>query len=307
MATTREPDTSASTSEVGDPLGIPPGAPRSRQMVLAIGLVGLGVGLLINGVAGPLLADSIDYPFSESMRNQTIGLDTTALLLVLPTCLTVAALAWRGHRLAPVLTLSLGSYVAYMFLQYLVGPEFDFYPATLFLHLALFVGGWALTVHAWAVSRRVFANLSPLSTRHGGAALAMAGFVLLRYVPGLISSLSQEPLPDAAGQDVTMYWLIVLADLGVFVPVAAATAVGVFRRIGWARLALTATVGWFAIVSIAVGAMSLTMLINDDPFASRAQLILFIAMTTLGVAYAVHLYRDLLSAPAAWNREQGSR
>ena len=270
------------------------------QLALAIGLVGLGVGLLVNSMAGPLLADSIDYPFSDSMRNQTIGLDATSLLLVAPACLAVAVLAWRGHRLAPVLTLSLGSYVAYMFLQYVVGPEFEFYPATLMLHLALFVAGWALTAHAWIISRRLFDTAGPLSSRHAMVAVVMAGFVVLRYVPGLVGSVSHEPLPEAATEDVTMYWLIVLADLGVFVPVVAATAVGVFRRASWARLALTATVGWFAVVSVAVGAMSLTMVLNDDRFASRAQLGLFIVTSAVVAGYALHLYRGLLTqSPAA--------
>lgn len=292
MTTTRELGRSARDA------GGPPRIPVARELVVTIGLVSLGLGLLVNSVAGPLLADRIDYPFSESMRNQTIGLDATALLLVFPACTAVAVLAWRGHRLAPALTLSLGSYVAYMFLQYVVGPEFGFYPATLLLHLMLFVGGWGLTAHAWIVSRRSFATVTPLSTRHAWAAVTMAGFVVLRYVPGLVASMTQDPLPDEAGRDVTMYWLIVLADLGVFVPIMAATAAGLFRRAQWARLALTATVGWFAMVSVAVGAMSLTMLLNDDQFASPAQLGLFIVTTTVVVGYATHLYRDLLSRPS---------
>lgn len=291
MTTIREPD--ISTRDADGPHHVP----VAGELVVTIGLASLGLGLLVNSVVGPLLADRIEYPFSESMRNQTIGLDATALLLVFPACMAVAMLTWRGHRLAPVLTLSLGSYVAYMFLQYVVGPAFEFYPATLLLHLMLFVAGWALTAHAWIVSRRSFADATPLSTRHAWAAVAMAGFVVLRYVPGLVASVSQDPLPDEVGRDVTMYWLIVLADLGVFLPVMTATAAGLFRQVRWARLALTATVGWFALVSVAVGAMSLTMLLNGDQFASGAQLGLFIVTSAIVVGYASHLYRDLLAQP----------
>lgn len=267
----------------------------SSHRVLAAGIATLGLGLVANSVSGPLLGDAIDYPVSESMRNQTIGLDAAALLLFAPACLVIALLAWRGHRLAPVLAVSLGSYVAYIFLQYLVGPEFDYYPATLLLHLGLFVGGWLLAVHGWDLARRHFAAWPALSSRHAVAAAAMAAFVILRYLPGLAASITQEPLPDEVSGDITMYWLIVVSDLGIFIPIVLIIAVGIWRRTTWARLAMVATVGWFTIVSVAVATMSLTMVINDDRYASQAQLGLFIITTAVAGIYAIHLHRTLIS------------
>ena len=275
------------------------GAVSSGQRILAVGMAALGLGLVANSVAGPLLADAIDYPVSESMRNQTIGLDAAALLLFAPACLVIAVLAWRGHRLAPVLTVSLGSSVAYIFLQYLVGPEFDYYPATLLLHLGLFVGGWTLAVHAWHLARLHFEATPALSSRHATAAVVMAGFVILRYLPGLASSLTQEALPDEVSGDITMYWLIVFSDLGIFIPIVVITAVGIWRRAPWARLAMVTIVGWFTIISVAVGTMSLTMVINDDRYASQAQLALFIIITTVTGIYAIHLHKTLIGSTAA--------
>lgn len=272
--------------------------PSSRQVVVAAGLVALAMGLVVNSMVGPLLIDAADYPVSDSMRNQTIGLDAAALFLFAPGCLITAVLAWRAHRLAPVLTVSLGSYVTYIFVQYLVGPEFDYYPATLLLHLALFIGGWTLAIHAWHSSRCIFnETVAKLSPRHTLAAAAIAGFVVLRYLPDLASSLTQETLPAEASGDITMYWLIVVSDLGVFIPIVVATAVGVRRGAPWGRLALTATVGWFSLVNVAVGAMSLVMILNDDRYASRAQLGLFVITTAVVVGYAIHLHRALLDEP----------
>ena len=65
---------------------------------------------------------------------------------------------------------------------------------------------------------------------HGWVAVAMAGFVFLRYLPGLVGSITTEPLPAEAASDPAMYWLIVLLDLGVFVPAALLTAVGLRRQ-----------------------------------------------------------------------------
>jgi len=68
----------------------------ARQAVVAAWLIALAVGLIVNSVAGSLLIDAIDYPVSDSMRNQTIGLDAAALFLFAPACLVTAVLAWRG-------------------------------------------------------------------------------------------------------------------------------------------------------------------------------------------------------------------
>ncbi|MGH1489872.1 MAG: hypothetical protein ACRBK7_10845 [Acidimicrobiales bacterium] len=268
--------------------------PSSGPVVAAVGLVVLAIGLIVNSVAGPLLIDDIDYPTSDSMRNQTIGLDAAALFLFAPACLVTAVMVWRGHRLAPMLTVSLGSYTAYIFVQYLVGPEFGYYPATLLLHLGLFIGGWTLAVYAWHTGREIYNETeATLSPRHAIAAAAIAGFVLLRYLPGLAASLTQKSLPAEASGDITMYWLIVVSDLGVFIPIMVATAIGVRYRAPWGRMALTATAGWFALVSFAVAVMSLAMILNDDSYASRAQLGLFIIITAMATGYAIHLHRAL--------------
>lgn len=267
----------------------------TRQLVQSVGLIALAVGLITNSVAGPLIADTIDYPVSDSMRNQTIGLDAAALFLFAPACIITAVLAFRGHRLAPPLTVSLGAYVAYIFVQYFAGPEFERYPPTLLLHLGLFIGGWTLAVSGWQAGRRYnAAAIKRLSNRHVLAACLMAAFVVLRYLPGLAASLTNEPLPEEVRGDITMYWLIVLSDLGVFVPMFVVTAIGIRRGAAWSRLAMTATVGWFSLVSIAVGAMSLTMILNDDRYASRAQLGLFVVTTAFVTGYAIHLHRALL-------------
>ncbi len=204
----------------------------------------------------------------------------------------------KGHdvTVAPMLTVSLGSYTAYIFVQYLVGPEFDYYPSALLMHLGLFIGGWILAVYAWHTGRKTYnETVTTLSPRHALAACAIAGFVLLRYLPGLAASLTQGALPEEAGGDITMYWLIVVSDLGVFIPIMVATAVGVRHGAPWGRMALTATVGWFALVSFAVAAMSITMVFNGDTYASQAQLGLFIAITPMVTGYAMHLYKAILN------------
>lgn len=269
-----------------------------RTQLLGWGLLALSIALAVNSVLGPLAADVIDYPVSSTMRNQTIGLDAASLFVVAPLTASVAVLALRGHAAAPVLALGPTGYVAYMFVQYIAGPDHLSYPPVLTLQLALFTGGWLLAGLAWRVDRaRPDAARPDLAPWHRLVALGLGGFVLLRYLPGLLGSATDESLPAELATDPAMYWLILLLDLGVYLPATVAAAVGLGRTRSWAAALHRGLVGWFLLTTVAVTAMSVTMVLNDDPNASTGQLGLFIAVG-IGVAgYATTLFRPILRNP----------
>ena len=282
------------TAVVADP--VPIDRPADIRWWLGWGLIALGIGLASNSLLGPLGVDRIDYPVSESMRNQTIGLDAATLVVVAPLTVAIGVLALRGHGAAPALALGPTSYGAYMLVQYIAGPDHLSYPGVLLLQLAVFIGSWSLAAVAWRLARQ-----PPLRVRlgrwHGLVAWALAGFVLLRYLPGLAGSLSNEPLPPEAAGDPAMYWLIVLLDLGVFVPIAAVAGLGLRRGRPWATTLHRGAVGWFTLVTVAVATMSATMWLNDDRYASAGQLTLFVGLSVVMLVYAAVVHRPLLTAP----------
>jgi uncharacterized protein involved in response to NO len=89
--------------------------------------------------------------------------------------------------------------------------------------------------------------------------------------------------------------LIVLLDLGVYVPLAVISGLGLIRARPWASLLHQGLVGWFLLVTVAVAAMAATMNLNDDPNASMAQLVLFIVVGVVVTAYAAAVFRPLLT------------
>lgn len=93
----------------------------------------LGVGLITNSLLGPFVADAIHYPLSESVLNQTVGLEAVSLFLAAPLCVLAGVLAINGRATGPILAFG-PAYTAYMFLQYVVGPENRSYPSVLPLH-----------------------------------------------------------------------------------------------------------------------------------------------------------------------------
>jgi hypothetical protein len=263
--------------------------------LLGIGLIALGIGLAGNSLLGPFGFGVVDYPLSETLHNQTIGLDAVSLLLVAPVSLAVG-IARRGNRAAPYVAVSIGAYTAYMFVQYIVGPSYLGYPRILPLQLSLFVLGWAVAFRAWYISRSTEPLLTPgrLSRRHAIALFAFAAFVILRYAPALGGVVAGDPIPPDAVGDPAMFWTIVLMDLGIFVPLSLAAGVALRRGRTWAPGSLYAAAGWFLLVTTAVAAMAITMLVNDDPHAAPGQVVIFAITELLVIAYVTVLYRPLV-------------
>jgi hypothetical protein len=268
---------------------------------LAFGLFGLAAGLATVSLLGPLVSGIIEYHVGETLRNQTIGLDAVGLAVVAPLAVVAGRLALRGHAAGPALGLGIGTFTTYMFVQYILGPDYLGLPGNnelLFpLYLALFALGWVVALTAWhavdAERLRRPPNQARLLARVVLPLLAFLAF--FRYVPALADAMSADPAEPGYREGPTFFWTIAMLDLGVFLPATIATCWGVVRGTAWAPKALYTVAGWFALVGPAVAAMAIAMAVNDDPNASAATTAF---MATLGLAFAVLgavLYRPLFS------------
>ena len=278
---------STSTHEIG---ARPSAVRAAAHPVLAGGLVALALGLALVSLLGPLVTGLVEYHVTETLLNQTIGLDAVSLLVVAPLAVLTAVLVARDHVAGPVLAIALGAYTTYMFLQYILGPDYLGLPGNnqiLFpLYLALFTGGWAIALAGWNAADLERLPRSPRRDRVVGRFVlpALAFLVFFRYVPALADTMSADPQGAEYLAGPTFFWAIAMLDLGVFLPATVVACVGLARGAPWAHKALYAVVGWFALVGPAVAGMALTMYVNDDPNASGAGVVF---MTALGLAFAV--------------------
>ena len=266
---------------------------------LGIAAMTLGAGLIVNSVLGPLLADSIDYPWSVSMRNQAIGLEAVSLFLVAPLCIFAGVLVVRGHAAGPVLALGPAAYTAYMFVQYVIGPGYGYYAGVLPLHLGLFIFGVGTAVASWnAIDIDRLPRMARRSERRSAVLLLVAAaFIIARYV----AALSGGPLIAEFRQDESMYWSIFLLDLGIVVPATIAAGIGSLRRVSWSRKALYAVIGWFALVPPSVAAMGIAMVANDDPNAAVGQAIVLTVAAVVFASLGIGFYRPLFSVDRVSN------
>jgi hypothetical protein len=283
-------------------LGGTAGAHASSQRWLAAGLLTIAAGLAVVALLGPLAFEVIDCRITETLRNQMIGLDAVSLFVVAPLALLAAVQVLRGQVAGPALALGIGAYTSYMFVQYILGPDYSDLPGNnerLFpLALLLFASGWAVALAGW----RSF-DVAPIARSRrrdlviGRVVLPMLGFLaFFRYLPALADAMSSTPADEGYLAGPSFFWAIAMLDLGVFLPLTVVACVGLVRDAPWAQKALYAVVGWFGLVGPAVAAMAIAMYVNDDPNASAA---LALFMTGLGLAFAllaVVLYRPLFGS-----------
>lgn len=269
----------------------PPTPSRPAHPWFALGMVVLGLMLATNSLMGPLFADVIDYPFTQTVLNETLGLEVVTLVLVAPLTVLAGALVMRSHRAGPLLALAPTSYGVYMLVQYVIGPQYPTYQLSIAWHLALFVLALALFTRAWTLAAPDH-DVRP--GRWAGVLAVLAIFVLSRWTPAIAGILHGGAVP-AAARDLTMYWSIFLLDLGVVVPAMIATAVGLLRRATWARRALFAVMGWFAMVPPSVAAMSVVKVARGDPNELVADTVIFLVVTVAVAVLAVVLFRPAVA------------
>ncbi len=277
--------------------------PRDPELQrFGVAVLVLVVALLVNTVAGPLFTGRVSYPIPESLLNQLLGLEVVTLGLVVPVALVAGVLALRSHPMAPVLAFGPAAYAAYMFVQYVVGPDYTSYSLVVVAHVAITSLAGILTLWSWSLSAHSPLPRSGTARRKRRAVLLMllAGFVLLRYVPGLVGSMTGEAIPAEFLDARAFFWSIVLLDLGVVVPGVTLAAFAMWRGAEVAERAYCAVLGWFVMVPPSVAAMAAVMVLRDDPYASVPTLVLLtVASVVFAVPAVLAVRRSLRSGPDA--------
>lgn len=295
--------TPTATSTVTTPRSALP-ARRRADRWLAAGLFSLGALVFLYVVLGPLVLGVIRFRTSTSGLDQIRGGDLAALLVVLPVCLAVGRLAWRGHPAAPVLALAPALFAMYTYSQLILGNEYlrrpgnveRFFP----LLLAVFLVATAIALRSWAGTRATVLPTSSRSLERGSGVLllVMATFVTVGlHLPTLTDALRDQPSGAAYLDTPNLFWLVKFYDLGLVVPAAIVVGIGLLRRRSWARRPAYAILGGYVLVGCSVAGMAWSMVFAGDPDASVGFALAVTGLAMAGAIFASFLYRPLFDIP----------
>ena len=271
---------------------------------LGVVLFALGIGVAAATLLGPLVFDLIRYHVVDEVLNQVVGSDAIGLLLVVPAALAAGMLTLRGHPVGPVMALAPAGYAVYVYTQLAIGGEFASQPGNserfFPLFLAIFLLGGAAIVMAWkTVDDRQLPEPSAGMRRTASTVLfLLATFMTLGlHLPGLVDVIGGKPYGIEYTQSPAVFWIVKLMDLGIVVPVALITGIGVLRGVTWANKLMYAVIGWGALLGTAVAGMGVVMVVNGDPAASLVGTAVFIGFSLALLALAVWLFMPLFAVP----------
>ncbi len=265
--------------------------PLTRWPSLA--LIALGASLALAALLGPLVTGTIEWRISANAVNQTYGADGAALILLAPTALVAAWLAWRQRAVAAPLAFGLGLASLYYGIASVLGAEYARYPGNnerfFLLYLLIILTAWVVAAWGWSAMGEAPPRPSPRLARSAGA-LFIAGGLLISLawlmqlaVIAVDGSLSQAADAQAYAESPTAFWVVRIVDLGFIAPLAIWSGIGLWR--GWAAAAKAATgvAAFLTLQAAAVLAMGVVMLVRGDPTATPL-LVAVLAPITLGIA-----------------------
>jgi hypothetical protein len=113
------------------------------------------------------------------------------------------------------------------------------------------------------------------------------------HLPSMLTAWSDPQSLTEYVSAPTPFWLVKLMDLGIVVPVALATAVGLRRGASWAGRTLYPLLAGYACLAISVTAMGVVMLARNDPDASLAVTAGFAGFALALIGLVLALYRPL--------------
>ena len=286
------------------------GAERQRrdegsELRTSLALICVGVLIAISSILGPLVLGIIKFHVSPGAEAQLIGGEVVSLFVVAPLAIIAGVLWLRANPLAPTLALGPAAYSLYMYVQYVIGPQYERYPGNneyaFPLYLTLIILSWSIGLSAWrALATMPLPQLSS-GTRRTLAALmlllnVMFAFAWIGSIVAVLTGPHSSPAWLEYEKDQTLFWLVRMMDLGFVIPASFAVAVGLLRRTTWAVTLVYAFLGFQTLMVAAVAGMAIMMAVRSDPAASSTLLVVSALISLVLAAIFGMLLRKLTTA-----------
>lgn len=270
-----------------------------------IALIALGLLIATSSILGPLVLGVIKFHVSAGAEAQLVGGDVVSLFVVAPLAVIAGVLWLRGNALAPTLALGPSCYSLYMYVQYIVGVQYERYPGNneyaFPLYLILIILSWGIAMSAWrALAATPLPRLSS-GTRRALAALMLVLNVMFAFawISGIVAVLAGPSITPAWQEyekDQTLFWLVRMMDLGFVIPASFVVAVGLLRRTTWAVTLAYAFLGFQTLMVAAVAGMAIVMAVRSDPAANTTPLGVSAVLSLVLAAIFGTLLRKLTTA-----------
>ncbi len=252
-------------------------------------------------ILGPLGLQVIQYPTSQSGRYQTMGVDATNLILMVPALLIGGILLVFGRDsakyfliLAPVTLFSLA-------LEGGAGEEWSLYTGNLEQYVWLYLIELIVAVVLLVGVFPMFSDADAPSFSRRGLRIYVAVMTLLlalfavMWVQEVFQVATTGNTPSGSyGNSPAAFWTVRFMDLGVTIPLGFLGMYLLWTKPAKAYALVLLFFGFFVTMGTTVTVMGLVMVLNHDPEAQAGGLVIFPLLTVLAWAGLLYLVKDKL-------------
>lgn len=277
---------------------------RTMERALALVLVALASGMAAASLMGPVGFGFMQYRTSETTVNQLVGSDAAALFVVVPATVLAAVLVFRGQPAGPLLGSGIGVYAIYSYAQVVIGQEYLRLPGNVEywfpLLLAVFILAEAAVVLSLAAVPKDLPAPSPAVRKTAGASLVVVAVFLVfgLHLRPLVTAWTDPAALTEYSSSPTPFWMVKLMDLGIVVPAAIASGVGLLLGAKWALRVMYPLLTGYAFLAASVASMAVVMYAKEDPDASLTLLAAFLLVALLFAGLALMIYRPFFRGRA---------
>ncbi len=262
---------------------------------IAVGILAITTGLVLANLAirGPLCLHEIIYKTAPVVDNQLVAQDFVNLFLLTPISLLAGIQLIRRRRIATYLLMMMPLFLIYYSLSYTIGwewssPVYQGNSQNYTFHF-LFVLIASLIILLYALS--VFPKQVTCSFKKTGLIIysVVLSIFLLIFAGMWCGEVVQVIATGTTrGYDIApaAFWLVRTFDLGFTIPLGLLSVYLLWTRPATSFHVQFLFYGFFLTMIIAVNAMGIMMLVNNDPTFSWRDLVVFLCLAgIIGVGF----------------------
>ena len=266
--------------------------------------IATGIILIYLGIAGPLFLQYIKYKTADIVNNQLIGQDIVNIFLLSLILIIGGVTLYFKKRISKYLLIITPLYLIYYVLSYTIGWEWSspkyYGNSQLYTFYFLFILISSLIILLYSLS--IFPkNVESTFNKRGLTVYSILFSVFLLVFASMWIKEVQEVISTGITRayDIapTAFWLVRIFDLGFTIPLGFISVYLLWARPNTSYPIQFMFYGLFITMIIAVNAMGIIMLINNDPTFMIRDLAVFFILALIVITGFVYILRNYRIAP----------
>jgi hypothetical protein len=270
-----------------------------ERIFVALISIATGIILIYLAIEGPLFLQHIKYKTAEIINNQLAGQDIVNIFLLSPILIVGGVALFFKKRISKYLLITTPLYLIYFVLSYTIGWEWSSPKysgnSELYTFHFLFILISSLIILLYSLS--IFPkNVESTFKRKGLIEYSVLFSLFLLVFASMWIKEVEEVMSTGTTRtyDIapTAFWVIRIFDLGFSIPLGFISVYLLWARPNTSYAIQFMFYGFFLTMIIAVNAMGIIMLVNNDPTFMMRDLTVFLILALIVITGFVYILRN---------------